>query len=305
MDEQLRELEHQYLVEPDGQLMLQILAYYARRGETPTGDIRALELLNFADIPKKRGITPHEMGATWPRQFNIEQIRDLESLGYPIGVYFKMSCPSDDDQRAALGLLVRGADAAGRGRSAEETFTRITEQLASILSSNSQPPGNYSIRNCDSIDGLDVSPGNSNARSVQDGGRALFEHNREHVNRKRVQSPDLLQTIRNFSLILGETVKKDGSFKINLRIFIPAEALEKAFAIEITNQRSGFSRSTVRARANSTIDWGTVNQVAGLKTLLNNELRNSLSYKCIAQDFGCNLLLALSTYWSFRKSWLD
>ena len=285
MDEQLRELERQYLAEPDGQLIVQILKHYARIGDAPAGDIRALELLHFADIPKKRGITPHELGATWPRQFNIEQIHELEALGYPIGVYFKMSCPSDN--------------------TAEVAFLHITEQLVEILIRNSQPPRCYSLQNCDSIDGLDIGPGNSNARSRQEDGRQLFEHNLEEVMRKRIQSPDLLHTIRKFSSILKETVKKDGSFKVELRIFIPAEALEKAFAIEITNQRSGFSRSTVRARASSTIDWGTVNQVAGLKTLLNNELRDFLSYKCIAKDFGCNLLLALSTSWRFRKSWLD
>jgi hypothetical protein len=225
-----------------------------------------------------------------------------------MGVYFHLKIKMNNSEALRSGVtfpsLAQIAEMIHHG------FIRKTENLETQLRNDGA--GGWS-NPVDSIDNYDVSPGNSSARAVQNDGRFLYQHNIDRVVPQLLAIPaDLQDTILRYSSVLVSPVIKKRVTTATYRIFIPAMELERVYWPQFIT-RQGMSRSTVRQRAKSMIDWGTKNQFKILQAALFGNIGNwilqldELENNILAgpTKLGVNLLLGLSCYWHFRtQSWL-
>lgn len=299
MDEQLRALERTYALEPSGDNLLALLQTFARSGQDriPEGDILALALIS--------------QEGEWYRSFQIDIIRNLLDLGYPVGVYFHLAVkmlPSGEHRRS--GIIFPSLPAVCKAIH-EGLVRKITGHANQIRHrANMGTLGRIDVVDNDYF----LAPANSSARETMSDGRPKYQHDAEEVCRQLLDMPsDLYATILRYSSVIQPpTTNKKREITACYRIFIPAEELERSYwTLFIGSQ--GFRRSATREHGKSMIDWGTKRQFKMVQSSLFfdvnewvqrlDEATESIRTSCT--KLGSNLLLALSSYYGFRqRSWL-
>lgn len=287
MDLRLRELEREYLRTGDISLLTSILMSYARHGEQPAGDIFALNALHLSE---KFQLSSEERTKFYGHGLTADGINQLAQIGYVSGIYCNVSATLKKPECETI------------------SFETIIEMIAHSLI--------YDVTNqhldVDSVDNIPITAGNAEGRSLTEQGEPRWRSNLRELENSLyftpVETEQLLQTMKTWSALLQtKNTKRETRFKI--RLFIPRYVLERAYAIQITRQWTGFSRSSRRERANSEISWLTPNQIKKLQTLLfdciaraptrfgrdmtpTTSLEDCMSLN--AKKLGLNLLLYLS-----------
>jgi hypothetical protein len=267
MDEKVRELERSYLSDQSTDTLIQLMIEYARVMSIPDADIAILLLVNKGATYKPVG---RKSGWNAPLPSHT-QVRALYDFGYDAGVYFTVKNPSVSAVDNFF-LMLRDAN------------TNNVHQLG-FMDSISGPQNLWT----------DIGPGNRHARTVLEDGREVWEHNLQIVrNAMRFDdggpsSPEIYQLLSDYyrDIYRGKKNTHYGRF------FIPAWVLEYCYCVEVTNYRQGFSASTVRNRATSTIDWSSSSRSACLRRELYGNIGPEIGQS--PKDFGYNLLLKIDT----------
>jgi hypothetical protein len=267
MDVQLRNLERTFATEQSSEALFHLLSAYPRSAPIPEIDLRILTLLHEGQTFKPRGPRDHHQGIG---HIDPIQLKALYGMGYQAGIYFVTKNPSENTRL-------------------------VVDTLLAVLKEANRRTVDF-IRNLDSIDDIDVGPGNSYARArLPDGSVRHLVNAAQMVRALSISETEWLDISNTLSAYYSQITrgKKKETYG---RFFIPAWVLDCCYALHTNQYTQGMSRSTRRSRSNTVIDWQrSPSKVADFRRRLYDDVMGEEVLGELPKDFGLNYFLAIDT----------